>query len=111
MKQIRKYTAADGTVPFEERLEDCDERLRAKICAYVDRVALGAAGNVKRLKNASGVLEIRIDWGPGYRVYYGEVGKNMMLLLLVGTKKRQAADIGLAREYWRSYHAKASIVR
>ena len=63
----------------------------------------GGRKNVKRLtgRRERDILEISIDAGPGYRVYFGEIGADIMLLLLGGIKKDQRRDIDLAVEYWR----------
>jgi putative addiction module killer protein len=52
-----------------------------------------------------GVLELRIDVGPGYRVYFGKDGERLVILLIAGTKKTQRHDIDTAKQFWRDYHA------
>ncbi len=90
-------------MPFDEWIGEYDVPVRAEIRAYIDRVAVGGAHrNIKRLKDGDGVLEIRIDKGPGYRVYYGETRNTIIVLLLGGTKRTQDRDIELAKKYWRT---------
>jgi putative addiction module killer protein len=62
---------------------------------------IGNFGDCKALRD--GVSELRIDWGPGYRVYFAMAGRTTVLLLCGGDKRKQAADIKRAVEYWRDY--------
>src|SRR3954471_12390718 len=72
-----------------------DDRAKAKIALRVDRLALGNPGDVKPV--GGGVSEMRIDYGPGYRVYYGQRGNEVILLLCGGTKNEQSKDIEQAK--------------
>ena len=74
-----------------------DLKARARIAARLDRLSLGNFGDSKALRE--GVSELRIDWGPGYRVYYAMLGRTCVLLLCGGDKRRQASDIKRAIEY------------
>jgi putative addiction module killer protein len=74
-----------------------DLKARARIAARLDRLSLGSFGDCKPLRE--GVSELRIDWGPGYRVYYAMLGRTCVLLLCGGDKRRQASDIKRAIEY------------
>ena len=78
-----------------------DSRTRARIAARLSRLALGNFGDCKSLRD--GVWELRIDWGPGYRVYYAMVNQACVLLLGGGEKRRQSADIKRAVENWANY--------
>jgi len=61
-------------------------------------------GNFSNVKGiGAGVYEYRIDFGPGYRIYFGKDGNLLVILLAGGTKKRQSADIAAAKEYWQDY--------
>lgn len=61
-------------------------------------------GNLSNVKSVgSGVIEYRIDWGPGYRIYFGRDGDELVILLAGGTKRRQNRDIEDAHEYWADY--------
>ena len=72
---------------------------RARIQTRIDRVDLGDFGDHKRV--GKGVSELRIDFGPGYRVYYGADGEELVILLAGGTKRRQSRDTGAAQACWR----------
>ena len=78
-----------------------DNRTKAKIVARIDRLSLGNFGDCKALGN--GLFELRIDWGPGYRVYYALAGTACVLLLCGGDKRKQASDIRRALEYLKDY--------
>jgi putative addiction module killer protein len=80
-----------------------DDRAKAKIALRVDRLALGNPGDVKPV--GGGLSEMRIDYGPGYRVYYGKHGDSIVLLLCGGTKNGQSRDIKKAKalfETWKT---------
>jgi putative addiction module killer protein len=81
-----------------------DKRSRVKIRAYIDRVALGGSKKNRR-SLGDGLNEIKIDDGPGFRVYVGLIGNDVMLLLGGGDKSSQARDIEKAHEYWRNTNA------
>jgi putative addiction module killer protein len=78
-----------------------DSRTRAKIIARIDRLQAGNFGDCKSLRG--GLFELRIDWGPGYRVYYAMIGRTCVLLLCGGDKRKQSSDIKRAAEYLRDY--------
>ena len=65
------------------------------------RLGQGNTSNAKTV--GEGVLEYRIDWGPGYRVYFGRDGHTLVILLTGGTKQRQQRDITRAKEFWADY--------
>lgn len=101
-KQVENYVRADGSCPFEEWMGLLrDQRARAKIRTRIARVRLGNLGNCEPV--GSGVLELKIDYGPGYRVYFGQVGMKLVILLCGGDKSSQAEDIRRAIEYWGDY--------
>ena len=104
MLRIRHFTLNSGARPFESWISSLDKRSKAKVRAYVDRVALG--GSKKNIRSLGhGLNEIKIDFGPGYRVYYGVIGSEVMLLLGGGDKGSQSPDIEKAYEYWRQANA------
>src|SRR6266536_832122 len=78
-----------------------DARTRAKIVARIDRLSVANFGDCKNL--GGGLFELRIDWGPGYRVYYAMIGRSCVLLLCGGHKRKQPADIERALEYLKDY--------
>jgi putative addiction module killer protein len=73
----------------------------AKVAVARYRLELGNFSNVKSLGN--GVYEYKMDFGPGYRIYFGQVGKELIILLGGSTKKRQQSDIKIAKERWEEY--------
>jgi putative addiction module killer protein len=79
---------------------------KPKIVARIDRLSLGNFGDCKALGN--GLFELRIDWGPGYRVYYALAGRVFVLLLCGGDKRKQASDIRRALEYLKDYRKRTS---
>jgi putative addiction module killer protein len=101
-RQIRRYIAPDGKVPFGEWLDSLrDRKAKAKIKERLKRVSLGNLGDHKSA--GKGVFELRIDYGSGYRVYFGQIGLTIVLLLLGGDKSTQEQDIRKATEYWADY--------
>lgn len=96
--EIRIYRASDGTAPFEKWLDDLQDRMgRAKIRARLARLEAGNFGDCKPLRD--GVQEIRIDYGPGYRVYLSRQGPIMVLLLCGSDKSGQTREIEKAIDY------------
>jgi putative addiction module killer protein len=78
-----------------------DARAQAKIAARINGLAVGNFGDCKSLRQS--LFELRIDWGPGYRVYYTMIGRECVLLLCGGDKRKQSADIDRALQYLRDY--------
>lgn len=100
--QIELYVTSEGESPFENWLTELkDVKARAKIRVRLDRLRLGNFGDCKSV--GSGVFELRIDFGPGYRVYFGQVGKTLMVLLCGGDKSSQVKDIKNANKFWDDY--------
>jgi putative addiction module killer protein len=101
-KEVRTYLRPDGTCPFNDWLESLrDRQTRARIRARINRVRLGNFGDCKSV--GRGVSELRIDHGPGYRVYFGIAGTKLVILLCGGDKSSQSGDIRKAIEYWEDY--------
>lgn len=99
MIKVRRYQRVDGAVPLTDWLADLrDARARAKLEIRFRRVSLGIFGDIKPV--GEGVLELREDIGPGYRVYVGRHGAALVILLCGGDKRSQDADIKRAKEYW-----------
>lgn len=105
MLEIRYYVAADGRQPFAEWFADLEPVTRAKVARAIARVEQGNLSNVKPV--GGGVLEYRIDLGPGYRVYFGRDGETLVILLTGGSKKRQQRDIEAAAAFWQDYKRRA----
>ena len=97
------YKTVAGKAPFLEWEERLDRKDRTVVRARLDRILLGNLGDWKVLKNADGVCEVRIDYGPGYRVYFGKQGAVIVVLLIGGDKGSQEKDIQKARKYWLDY--------
>jgi putative addiction module killer protein len=95
--EIREYTEA-GRSPFADWFNGLDAVTAARVDRYLRRLEAGNCGASKPLRG--GVFELRLDFGPGYRVYYGRVRRTIILLLGGGTKRRQDADIAAAVERW-----------
>lgn len=107
MIEIRDYLTPDGHDPYKAWLADLADRMaRARILARIGRMAGGNFGDCKPLSD--GVWELRIDHGPGYRVYYAKAGKEIVLLLIGGDKRRQQADIETARSYWKDWQERCA---
>lgn len=99
LQDIRNYVTPDGREPYEEWVNSCRNRkTRAIIRERVNRLHLGNFGDYKRL--TADLYELRIHYGPGYRVYFGMVGRVIVILLCGGSKKTQRRDIQKAKEYW-----------
>ena len=102
MIELRRYLTRTGRDVFGEWLAELnDNRTRAKIIARIDRLQAGNFGDCKSLRG--GLFELRIDWGPGYRVYYTMTGRTCVLLLCGGDKRKQSTDIKRAAEYLKDY--------
>ncbi len=105
MIDVRRYLTESGRDVFGEWLKDLpDDQARAKVAARVLRLAAGNFGDCKSLRD--GIWELRIDWRPGYRVYFAKEGRLIVLLLCGGDKRKQSADIERAINYWRDYKAR-----
>lgn len=101
MLELRYYLAADGKSPFEDWFFDLNAPAAAKVTVALARLEHGNLSNVKGV--GEGVLECRIDHGPGYRVYFGRDGELLVILLTGGTKRRQDKDIDAAKDFWADY--------
>jgi putative addiction module killer protein len=101
VSEIRYYAAPEGRQPFAEWFADLEPVARAKVTRAIVRLEQGNFSSVKSV--GEGVFEYRIDFGPGYRVYFGQDGMTLVVLLTGGTKKRQQRDIEAAHGYWRDY--------
>lgn len=100
--QLEFYQQENGAVPFRDWLNTLRDSLAAeRIRARLTRVRAGNFGEVRTL--GDGVVEIKIDHGPGYRLYYAMTGKTVVLLLIGGDKSTQKRDIKTAKDYWREY--------
>ena len=104
--EIEYFIAETGRKPFREWLEGLkDVAGRGKIRVRLDRARLGNLGDNHSI--GEGVRELRIDYGPGYRVYFALDGNRLILLLLGGDKSSQERDIDMAKEYWREHQRRS----
>jgi len=100
--EVRHYLSRAGKDVFDDWLTQlADARAQAKIATRINRLAAGNFGDCRPLRQ--GVCELRIDWGPGYRVYYAVIRRECVLLLCGGDKRKQSADIERALEYLKDY--------
>ena len=97
--EVIRYAKYDGFEPFTEWLSSLrDLQAKISIRRRIDRLAAGNPGSTRSLRD--GVSEIKIDLGPGYRVYYAHHGQTIVVLLCGGAKGTQDADIAKAVSYW-----------
>jgi len=99
--RILEYNKPDGRSPFRAWFEGLDPVAAAKVTVAVKRMELGNLSNAKPI--GQGVLEFKIDFGPGYRIYFGKDGGEIVILLGGGSKKRQQRDIAKAKARWADY--------
>lgn len=101
-KEVLIYQTQEGKAPFEAWLDSLrDRKGAAKVRIRIDRLRLGNLGQCRCV--GEGVFELKIDFGPGYRVYFGEEGDTIVILLCGGDKSTQSKDIAMAHEYWADY--------
>jgi putative addiction module killer protein len=101
MIEIREFLGLDGRNPFGDWFYRLNSEAARKVTVALYRLGLGNFSNVKGV--GGGVFEYRIDFGPGYRVYFGKNGERIVILLCGGTKRRQQDDTALAGECWQEY--------
>ena len=107
MVEILRYIDGSGRDVVGDWLSELrDSRARAKIAARYHRLEHGNFGDCRRLRD--GVCELKIDYGPGYRIYYAMLGQVCVLLLCGGDKRTQAADINRAVENLRDFERRRS---
>lgn len=100
--EVRHYLSRAGKDIFGDWLTELtDARAQAKIASRINRLAAGNFGDCKSLRQ--GLYELRVDWGPGYRVYYTMAGRVCVLLLCGGDKRKQSSDIERALRYLKDY--------
>jgi putative addiction module killer protein len=99
--KIVEYITHGGVSPFRNWFTGLESRAAAKVTTALIRLGMGNTSNVKSV--GRGVYEFKIDYGPGYRVYFGMDGKELVILVGGGTKKRQALDIQTAGTHWTDY--------
>jgi len=101
MVDIREYHDRGGHSPFREWYDRLNAEAARKVTTALYHVGLGNFSNAKSV--GAGVYQCKINFGPGYRVYFGKEGEQIVILLGGGTKQRQQNDINLALERWEHY--------
>ena len=101
MYTVIYYTDKQGKSPYIKWLESLSEYTQSRIEARIDRLRVGNLGDTRPV--GEGVHEIRLQFGPGYRVYFGNMGKRIILLLCGGDKSSQVRDIEYAKKYFKDY--------
>lgn len=106
-RRLFEYQARDGRIPFREWLDGLrDFDARVSIDARLARVRAGNLGHAREV--GEGVVELKIDIGPGYRVYVGQHGRELVIVLAGGDKSSQQEDIENAKSNWRDFKARSS---
>ena len=101
-KTVKVFVTKEGRKPFIEWLQALrDQRAKQRIQVRIDRLSLGALGHTRSV--GEGVGELKIDYGPGYRVYFGLDGNAIVVLLCGGDKDSQYDDIKKAKTYWKEF--------
>lgn len=99
--QILEYLDTAGNSPYRDWFESLSSQAAARVTVALTRIELGNVSNAKGV--GAGVQEFRIDFGPGYRIYFGKDGDRLVILLAGGTKSRQQKDIAAAQMRWADY--------
>lgn len=99
---VRIFALTNGKEPFTDWFKKLkDKRSQARIAERIGRVRIGNFGDCKSV--GEDVYELRLVYGPGYRVYFGKIEATIILLLCGGDKSSQDADIRKAKEYWQEF--------
>ena len=99
--EVREYVSEDGSSPYAKWFDSLNAQAAAKVTIALTRMAQGNLSNAKSV--GGGLQEYRIDFGPGYRIYFGRDSDGLVILLGGGTKKRQQDDIRRAQTLWADY--------
>ncbi len=100
---VRPYVDREGCNPFELWFLSLEPAARARVAVYLERLEHGNLSNIKSV--GGGVMELRMNFGPGFRAYLGRDGETLIILLGGGSKKSQQSDIAAARAMWNEYKA------
>jgi len=105
--KIVEYLTRDGESPFSNWFNKLESRAAARVTTALTRLGMGNTSNVKSV--GGGVREYKIDYGPGYRVYFGMDGRELIILFSGGIKKQQSSDIRKAKSLWADYKIRKKI--
>jgi putative addiction module killer protein len=106
-RDIQRYITPNAKIPFTEWFESLrDINAQARILSRLNRAAAGNLGNYRSVGEE--VFELKIDYGTGYRIYFGQIGNIIILLLCGGDKSTQDRDIRQAQKYWKDYEKRTS---
>jgi putative addiction module killer protein len=109
MPELREYLDTDGRSVFGRWFADLDAAAAARVATALTRLERGKFSNVEPV--GEGMTEYKIDFGPGYRIYFGQDGGDLVILLAGGTKKRQSRDIAEAKLLWADYRRRRRMER
>jgi putative addiction module killer protein len=101
--EVIEYIRDDGHCPFAEWFESLENQAAAKVATALERMKVGNFGDHKSV--GCGVMGRRINFGSGYRIYFGRDGARLVILVGGGTKSRQSSDIKRAKDTWKEYKA------
>ncbi len=101
VKVVKEYIDTNGNSPFTDWFDGLDSQTAAKVSTALTRVEMGNTSNIKGI--GDGVLEYRIHFGAGIRIYFGKDSDTLVILLGGGTKRRQQKDIEAAKHRWQEY--------
>ena len=103
IRKIKSYARSNDKIPFEDWFKGLkDKAFKARILTRIDRLRFGNFGDCKSV--GGGIFELRMTFGPGFRVYFGLVGNEVVLLLGGGDKSTQQQDIKICQRYWKEYN-------
>jgi putative addiction module killer protein len=106
-KNILIFRSKTNKEPFTEWFRSLkDTRAKQKVIARLARVRTGNLGTINSV--GEGVQELKIDYGPGFRIYFGQEGNELVILLCGGDKKTQDSDIREAKAYWKEFKKEKS---
>lgn len=101
MLEVREYITDNNRSYFSDWLNRLDRSVKARVLTRIDRIRRGNFGDAKSV--GGGVFELRLDFGPGYRVYFGRDGEKIVILLCGGDKGSQSKDMERAKELWTAW--------
>jgi len=104
MVAVKEYEQEDGKHPFSIWFDSLNVHAALKVRTAIARMEAGNFSNVESV--GQGVKEYKLNFGPGYRIYFGKDGDQLVILLGGGTKKRQGRDIQTAQRLWKEYKSR-----